>query len=57
MISSSDSSRTSSPAMKRASERKSLAKPKISAQKTTKALSSDSLAESNANKINNAKKV
>ncbi|KAJ8688511.1 hypothetical protein QAD02_024306 [Eretmocerus hayati] len=48
LISSSDSSRTSSPAMKRAAERKSLLRTtKVPIKKDGKALSSDSLAESN----------
>lgn len=45
MISSSDSSRTSSPAMKRAVEKKPLTKMKLSIKKDTKALSTDSLTE------------
>ncbi|XP_026297367.1 uncharacterized protein LOC412643 isoform X3 [Apis mellifera] len=52
MISSSDSSRTSSPAMKRATDKKSLAKIKLPIKKDVKALSSDSLTESNATRTN-----
>ncbi|XP_012279426.1 uncharacterized protein LOC105699191 isoform X2 [Orussus abietinus] len=52
MISSSDSSRTSSPAMKRAAEKKPLAKMKLPIKKDVKALSSDSLTESNHNRTN-----
>ncbi|XP_019696075.1 uncharacterized protein LOC105181244 isoform X2 [Harpegnathos saltator] len=50
MISSSDSSRTSSPAMKRASDKKPLAKIKLPVKKDVKALSSDSLTEANASR-------
>nr|XP_034178164.1 uncharacterized protein LOC117603279 isoform X1 [Osmia lignaria]XP_034178173.1 uncharacterized protein LOC117603279 isoform X1 [Osmia lignaria]XP_034178179.1 uncharacterized protein LOC117603279 isoform X1 [Osmia lignaria]XP_034178184.1 uncharacterized protein LOC117603279 isoform X1 [Osmia lignaria] len=56
MISSSDSSRTSSPAMKRATDKKPLAKIKLPIKKDVKALSSDSLTESNATRTNNNKK-
>ncbi|XP_043801647.1 uncharacterized protein LOC122719685 isoform X1 [Apis laboriosa] len=52
MISSSDSSRTSSPAMKRATDKKSLTKIKLPIKKDVKALSSDSLTESNATRTN-----
>ncbi|XP_053994801.1 uncharacterized protein LOC128885072 isoform X1 [Hylaeus volcanicus] len=52
MISSSDSSRTSSPAMKRATEKKTLAKIKLPIKKDVKALSSDSLTEPNATRTN-----
>ncbi|KAK9310375.1 hypothetical protein QLX08_000358 [Tetragonisca angustula] len=52
MISSSDSSRTSSPAMKRATDKKPLAKIKLPIKKDVKALSSDSLTESNASRTN-----
>lgn len=45
LISSSDSSRTSSPAMKRATEKKTFAKIKLPIKKDAKALSSDSLAD------------
>ncbi|XP_043257035.1 uncharacterized protein LOC122399979 isoform X1 [Colletes gigas] len=55
MISSSDSSRTSSPAMKRATEKKPLAKIKLPIKKDVKALSSDSLTEPNTSKTNNKK--
>ncbi|XP_012137887.2 uncharacterized protein LOC100880186 isoform X2 [Megachile rotundata] len=55
MISSSDSSRTSSPAMKRATDKKPLAKIKLPIKKDVKALSSDSLTESNASRTNNKK--
>lgn len=55
MISSSDSSRTSSPAMKRATDKKPLAKIKLPIKKDVKALSSDSLTESNAGRTNNKK--
>ncbi|XP_026671996.1 uncharacterized protein LOC108628053 isoform X2 [Ceratina calcarata] len=55
MISSSDSSRTSSPAMKRATEKKPLAKIKLPIKKDVKALSSDSLTESNTSRINTKK--
>ncbi|XP_072755109.1 uncharacterized protein [Anoplolepis gracilipes] len=48
MISSSDSSRTSSPAMKRAIDKKPLSKMKLPVKKDVKALSSDSLTEANA---------
>ncbi|XP_070171814.1 serine-rich adhesin for platelets [Polyergus mexicanus] len=48
MISSSDSSRTSSPAMKRAIDKKPLSKMKLPVKKDMKALSSDSLTEANA---------
>lgn len=48
MISSSDSSRTSSPAMKRAIDKKPLTKMKLPVKKDVKALSSDSLTEANA---------
>ncbi|XP_076248847.1 uncharacterized protein LOC143188463 isoform X1 [Calliopsis andreniformis] len=57
MISSSDSSRTSSPAMKRATEKKPLAKIKLPIQKDVKALSSDSLTEPNASRTNNKKET
>ncbi|XP_066592396.1 uncharacterized protein [Prorops nasuta] len=50
MISSSDSSRTSSPAMKRASEKKTMAAMKLPVKKDVKALSSDSLTEANTSK-------
>ncbi|XP_032681099.1 uncharacterized protein LOC116848765 isoform X2 [Odontomachus brunneus] len=53
MISSSDSSRTSSPAMKRASDKKPLAKIKLPVKKDVKALSSDSLTEANASRTSN----
>ncbi|XP_014469902.1 PREDICTED: uncharacterized protein LOC106741948 isoform X2 [Dinoponera quadriceps] len=53
MISSSDSSRTSSPAMKRASDKKPLAKIKLPVKKDVKALSSDSLTEANAGRTGN----
>ncbi|XP_034935006.1 uncharacterized protein [Chelonus insularis] len=46
IISSSDSSRTSSPAMKRAVDKKPITKLKVAAKKDVKALSSDSLADS-----------
>ncbi|XP_063988062.1 uncharacterized protein LOC135168097 [Diachasmimorpha longicaudata] len=46
MISSSDSSRTSSPAMKRAVDKKPPTKMKLSVKKDVKALSTDSLTES-----------
>ncbi|CAL7935273.1 unnamed protein product [Xylocopa violacea] len=52
MISSSDSSRTSSPAMKRATEKKPLTKIKLPIKKDVKALSSDSLTESNVSRTN-----
>ncbi|XP_017787867.1 PREDICTED: uncharacterized protein LOC108570506 [Habropoda laboriosa] len=55
MISSSDSSRTSSPAMKRATDKKPLAKIKLPIKKDVKALSSDSLTESNASRTNTKK--
>lgn len=55
MISSSDSSRTSSPAMKRASDKKPLAKIKLPVKKDVKALSSDSLTETNASRTGNKK--
>ncbi|XP_046735507.1 uncharacterized protein LOC124404977 isoform X3 [Diprion similis] len=55
LISSSDSSRTSSPAMKRAVDKKLAAKMKLPIKKDVKALSSDSLADSNANKASNRK--
>ncbi|XP_011874782.1 PREDICTED: uncharacterized protein LOC105565854 isoform X2 [Vollenhovia emeryi] len=48
MISSSDSSRTSSPAMKRATDKKPMSKIKLPVRKDVKALSSDSLTEANA---------
>ncbi|XP_051175627.1 uncharacterized protein LOC127290860 isoform X2 [Leptopilina boulardi] len=57
MISSSDSSRTSSPAMKRAIEKKPVNKIKLQIKKDSKALSSDSLADSNATRANNKKKI
>lgn len=52
MISSSDSSRTSSPAMKRAIEKKPITKIKLQVKKDSKALSTDSLADSNAIRAN-----
>ncbi|XP_046414539.1 uncharacterized protein LOC124176835 isoform X1 [Neodiprion fabricii] len=55
LISSSDSSRTSSPAMKRAVDKKAAAKMKLPIKKDVKALSSDSLADSNADKASNRK--
>ncbi|XP_076170363.1 uncharacterized protein LOC143148196 isoform X2 [Ptiloglossa arizonensis] len=55
MISSSDSSRTSSPAMKRATDKKPLAKIKLPIKKDVKALSSDSLTEPNTSRTNNKK--
>ncbi|KAL0100076.1 hypothetical protein PUN28_019501 [Cardiocondyla obscurior] len=55
MISSSDSSRTSSPAMKRATDKKTLSKMKLPVRKDVKALSSDSLTESNATRAANKK--
>ncbi|XP_076668765.1 uncharacterized protein LOC143369103 isoform X3 [Andrena cerasifolii] len=55
MISSSDSSRTSSPAMKRATDKKPLAKIKLTIKKDVKALSSDSLTEANASRANTKK--
>ncbi|CAK9797221.1 BTB/POZ domain-containing protein 8 [Anthophora quadrimaculata] len=55
MISSSDSSRTSSPAMKRATDKKPLAKIKLPIKKDVKALSSDSLTESNVSRTNTKK--
>lgn len=56
LISSSDSSRTSSPAMKRATDKKTLAKIKLPMKKDAKALSSDSLAaDTNAEKVNSRK--
>ncbi|XP_043481128.1 uncharacterized protein LOC122510500 isoform X2 [Leptopilina heterotoma] len=57
MISSSDSSRTSSPAMKRAIEKKPVNKIKLQIKKDSKALSSDSLANSNAPRTNNKKEI
>lgn len=57
MISSSDSSRTSSPAMKRAAERKTLTKVgKVQMKKDSKTLSSDSLKES-VNRLNMKKDI
>ncbi|EZA50353.1 BTB/POZ domain-containing protein [Ooceraea biroi] len=54
MISSSDSSRTASPAMKRATDKKPQPKTKLSVKKdVVKALSSDSLTEANAVRIGN----
>jgi len=56
MISSSDSSRTSSPAMKRATDKKpqpNLTKIKLSVKKDMKALSSDSLTKANEVRIDN----
>ncbi|KAL6265228.1 hypothetical protein P5V15_002010 [Pogonomyrmex californicus] len=55
MISSSDSSRTSSPAMKRATDKKPLSKMKLPVKKDVKALSSDSLTEANAGRTGNKK--
>lgn len=55
MISSSDSSRTSSPAMKRATDKKPLTKIKLPVRKDVKALSSDSLTEANAGQTSNKK--
>ncbi|XP_015604321.1 uncharacterized protein LOC107272080 isoform X2 [Cephus cinctus] len=55
MISSSDSSRTSSPAVKRAVDKKPLAKIKLPIKKDVKALSSDSLTETNVSRVNNRK--
>ncbi|XP_031846717.1 uncharacterized protein LOC116433107 isoform X2 [Nomia melanderi] len=55
MISSSDSSRTSSPAMKRATDKKPLAKIKLPIKKDVKALSSDSLTDPNSSRTNNKK--
>ncbi|KZC12106.1 BTB/POZ domain-containing protein 8 [Dufourea novaeangliae] len=55
MISSSDSSRTSSPAMKRATDKKPLAKIQLPIKKDVKALSSDSLTDANASRPNNKK--
>ncbi|XP_012215260.2 serine-rich adhesin for platelets isoform X2 [Linepithema humile] len=55
MISSSDSSRTSSPAMKRATDKKPLSKIKLPVRKDIKALSSDSLTEANAARTGNKK--
>ncbi|KYN50179.1 BTB/POZ domain-containing protein 8 [Cyphomyrmex costatus] len=55
MISSSDSSRTSSPAMKRATDKKPLSKMKLPVKKDIKALSSDSLTEANASQTGNKK--
>ncbi|XP_071572323.1 uncharacterized protein [Temnothorax nylanderi] len=55
MISSSDSSRTSSPAMKRATDKKPLSKMKLPVRKDVKALSSDSLTEANAGRTGNKK--
>ncbi|XP_033224067.1 uncharacterized protein LOC117177463 isoform X2 [Belonocnema kinseyi] len=57
MISSSDSSRTSSPAMKRTVEKKPVAKLKLQVKKDSKALSSDSLTDSNATRISNKKDI
>lgn len=56
MISSSDSSRTSSPAMKRAADKKPLSKIKLPVKKDIKALSSDSLTEANAANRTGSKK-
>ncbi|KAG5312791.1 BTBD8 protein, partial [Acromyrmex insinuator] len=53
MISSSDSSRTSSPAMKRATDKKPLSKMKLPVKKDIKALSSDSLTEANTSQTSN----
>ncbi|XP_018346840.1 PREDICTED: uncharacterized protein LOC108751249 isoform X1 [Trachymyrmex septentrionalis] len=53
MISSSDSSRTSSPAMKRATDKKPLSKMKLPVKKDIKALSSDSLTEANTSQTGN----
>ncbi|XP_028049500.2 uncharacterized protein LOC105832635 isoform X2 [Monomorium pharaonis] len=55
MISSSDSSRTSSPAMKRAIDKKPLSKIKLPVKKDVKALSSDSLTDANASQTGNKK--
>ncbi|XP_020707456.2 uncharacterized protein LOC105684979 isoform X1 [Athalia rosae] len=55
LISSSDSSRTSSPAMKRAVDKKTFAKIKLPIKKDAKALSTDSLAESSVDKTNGRK--
>jgi len=55
MISSSDSSRTSSPAMKRATDKKPLSKMKLPVKKDVKALSSDSLTEANTGRTGNKK--
>lgn len=55
MISSSDSSRTSSPAMKRATDKKPLSKLKLPVKKDVKALSSDSLTEANAGRTGSKK--
>ena len=52
MISSSDSSRTSSPAMKRAIEKRPILKTKLSIKKDNKALSSDSLTDNSNSKLN-----
>lgn len=57
MISSSDSSRTSSPAMKRAADKKPLAKIKLTAKKDVKALSSDSLTDATAARIAANKRI
>jgi len=56
MISSSDSSRTSSPAMKRAIDKKPLSKMKLPVKKDVKALSSDSLTEANMGRTTGNKK-
>ncbi|XP_020280992.1 uncharacterized protein LOC109853361 isoform X2 [Pseudomyrmex gracilis] len=57
MISSSDSSRTSSPAMKRAADKKPLSKIKLTAKKDVKALSSDSLTDAAAARTVANKKI
>ncbi|XP_035733857.1 uncharacterized protein LOC118446845 isoform X2 [Vespa mandarinia] len=56
-ISSSDSSRTSSPATKRVTEKKPIARVKLPVKKDVKALSSDSLTESNMTRPNKKKNV
>ncbi|XP_015174495.1 PREDICTED: uncharacterized protein LOC107065377 isoform X3 [Polistes dominula] len=56
-ISSSDSSRTSSPATKRVTEKKPIARVKLPVKKDVKALSSDSLTESNITRPNKKKNV
>ncbi|KAI4500018.1 hypothetical protein M0802_004888 [Mischocyttarus mexicanus] len=56
-ISSSDSSRTSSPATKRVTEKKPIARVKLPVKKDVKALSSDSLTESNMARPNKKKNV
>ncbi|KAK2579178.1 hypothetical protein KPH14_002701 [Odynerus spinipes] len=56
-ISSSDSSRTSSPATKRVTEKKPIARVKLPVKKDVKALSSDSLTESNMPRPNKKKNV